>query len=127
MPVSPYILQQSVYKTRRSQNQGIFLIVPRFHSSSHKSAKHFGHSFVFDAPTLWNSLPVDVCGSSTLCSFWIKLKAFFHFFQGISTISLILLVVFMVSTSNHPWISVVFYGFVSCDLECVLLAEIKFK
>ena len=71
----PYISpQQSIYNTRISQNLGSFLFVPKFHSSSHTS---FGHSFAFDAPTLWNSLPDDVHGSATLWSFRIKLiKAF---------------------------------------------------
>ena len=42
----PYISpQQSIYNTRRSQSQGSFLIVPKFHYSRHKSAKQFGHSF----------------------------------------------------------------------------------
>ena len=51
--------QQSVYNNRRSQNQGRYLFVPMFHSPSHQSAKQFGQSFAFDAPTLWNSLPDD--------------------------------------------------------------------
>ena len=76
----PYISpQQSVYNTRRNQNQGSYLVVPKFHSSSHRSAKQFGHSFAFDAPTLWNSLPDDVRGSLTLWSFRKKLKAFLFF------------------------------------------------
>ena len=34
----PYISpQQSIYNTRLSQSQGSFLIVPKFHSSSHKT------------------------------------------------------------------------------------------
>ena len=75
--LGPYIHpQQSVYNTRRNQIQGSYLIVPKFNSSSNRSAKQFGHSFTFDTPTLWNSLPDDVRGSPTLWSFCKKLKAF---------------------------------------------------
>ena len=34
-----------------------YLTVPPFHSSVFKSVKHFGHSFAFDAPKIWNELP----------------------------------------------------------------------
>ena len=40
------------YSTRRSQNEGKYITVPRFQASVHKSAKHFTSSFAFDAPTL---------------------------------------------------------------------------
>ena len=43
------------YSTRRSHPDRQYLTVPPFHSSVFKSAKHFGHSFAFDAPGM-NSL-----------------------------------------------------------------------
>ena len=36
--------------------------------------KHFGHSFVFDAPTIWTHLPDDVSSAPTLACFKKKLK-----------------------------------------------------
>ena len=38
--------------------------------------KHFGHSFAFDAPTLWNDLPDDVCSAPTLACLRKKLKSY---------------------------------------------------
>ena len=37
-----------------------YVTVPRFRSSVFKSVIHIGHSFVFDAPKIWNELPDDV-------------------------------------------------------------------
>ena len=48
------------YTTRLSQSDGNFLVIPKFQSSVHKSAKQFGYSFAFDAPTVWNALPEAV-------------------------------------------------------------------
>ena len=42
------------YSTRHSHPDRQYLTVPPFHSSVFKSAKHFGHSFAFDAPKIWN-------------------------------------------------------------------------
>ena len=36
--------------------------------------KHFGHSFAFDAPTLWNDLPDDVRSCFNSCLFQEKTK-----------------------------------------------------
>ena len=63
------------YNTRRSQNVGSFLNVPKLYPSVHKSAKHFNFSFAFDAPKVWNDLPVDVRASPTISSFRRKLKS----------------------------------------------------
>ena len=52
------------------------LTVPPFHSSVFKSAKHFGHSFAFDAPKIWNDLPQDVCSATSVASFRKKLKTY---------------------------------------------------
>ena len=38
--------------------------------------KTLGHSFAFDAPTLWNDLPDDVCSAPTLACFRKKLKSY---------------------------------------------------
>ena len=51
------------YSSRRSHPDRQYLTVPPFHSSVFKSAKHFGHSFAFDAPKIWNDLPQDVRSS----------------------------------------------------------------
>ena len=53
-----------------------FLNVPKFKPTIHKSTKQFGFSFAFDAPTVWNSLPEDICASPTIASFRKKLKTY---------------------------------------------------
>ena len=62
------------YITRHSQPDRQYLTVPPFHSSVFKSAKHFGHSFAFDAPKIWNDLPQDVRSATSVASFRKKLK-----------------------------------------------------
>ena len=52
------------------------LQVPPFHSSVFKSAKHFGHSFAFDALKIWNDLPQDVRSATSVASFRKKLKTY---------------------------------------------------
>ena len=37
---------------------------------------HFGHSFAFDAPTLWNDLPDDVRSAPTLACFRKKITSY---------------------------------------------------
>ena len=46
-----------------------YLIVPPFHTSFFKSVKHFGHSFAFDAPKIWNDIPHDVRSATSVASF----------------------------------------------------------
>ena len=49
----------------------------RFLNSTHlytNKKKHLGHSFAFDAPTLWNDLPDDVRSAPTLACSRKKLK-----------------------------------------------------
>ena len=53
-----------------------YLTVPPFHSSVFKSTKHFGHSFTFDAPKIWNDLPQDVRSATSVASFRKKLKTY---------------------------------------------------
>ena len=68
--------RRNVYNTRKSQADGVFLEVPHFSTSIYKSAKHFGHSFAYDAPRIWNDLPDDVRSATSLHSFRRKLKTF---------------------------------------------------
>ena len=64
------------YSTRHSHPDRQYLTVPPFHSSVFKSAKHFGHSFAFDAPKIWNDLPQDVRSATSVASFRKKLKTY---------------------------------------------------
>ena len=48
--------RHSVYKTHRSQSDGMLLDVEH----TFKSKKHFGLSFAYDGPRIWNDLPDDV-------------------------------------------------------------------
>ena len=74
---SPFLLlRNSKYNTRRSRPDRKFLEVPQFCPSVHKSRKHFGHSFAFDGPTVWNELPDDVRSASSLTTFRKKLKSY---------------------------------------------------
>ena len=65
-----------LYSTRHSHPDCQYLTVPPFHSSVFKSAKHFGHSFAFDAPKIWNDLPQDVRSATSVASFRKKLKTY---------------------------------------------------
>ena len=74
---APYLSEHcTTYNTRRSQSVANFLNVPKFQPTVHKSTKQFGFSFAFDAPTVWNSLPEDICASPTIASFRKKLKTY---------------------------------------------------
>ena len=64
------------YSTRHSHPDCQYLTVPPFHSSVFKSAKHFVHSFAFDAPKIWNDVPQDVRGATSVASFRKKLKTY---------------------------------------------------
>ena len=64
------------YSTRHSHPDCQYLTVPPSHSSVFKSAKHFGHSFAFDAPKIWNDLPQDVRSATSVASFRKKLKTY---------------------------------------------------
>ena len=72
----PFLIpRHSAYNTRRSQSDGIFLEVPHF-ASVFKSRKHFGRSFAYDAPIIWNDLPDEVRSANSLASFRSKLKSY---------------------------------------------------
>ena len=64
------------YSTRHSHPDRQCLTVPPFHLSVFKSAKHFGHSFAFDAPKIWNDHPQDVRSATLVASFRKKLKTY---------------------------------------------------
>ena len=68
--------RQSVYNTRKSQADGVFLEVPHFAPSVYKSSKHFGLSFAYDAPKIWNDMPDDVRSATSLHPFKKKLKTY---------------------------------------------------
>ena len=69
-------LSTCLYSTRRRYPDRQHLTVPPFCSSVFKSVKHFGHSFAFDAPKMWNELPHDVRSATLVASFRKKLKTF---------------------------------------------------
>ena len=72
----PFLIpRHSAYNTRQSQSDGIFLEVPHF-ASVFKSRKHFGLSFAYDAPMIWNDLPDEVRSANSLASFRSKLKSY---------------------------------------------------
>ena len=72
----PFLIPRySAYNTRQSQSDGIFLEVPHF-ASVFKSRKHFGLSFAYDAPMIWNDLPDEVSSANSLASFRSKLKSY---------------------------------------------------
>ena len=55
-----------------------FLVTPKFYPSVHKSVKQFGNSFAFDAPTIWNALPDEICATVSLASFRKQLKTYLY-------------------------------------------------
>ena len=70
---APFLIpRHSAYKTRQSQSDGMFLEVPHFASVF----KHFGLSFAYDAPMIWNNLPDMVCSANSLASFRSRLKSY---------------------------------------------------
>ena len=72
----PFLIpRHSAYNTRRSQSDGMFLEVPHF-ASVFTSRKHFGLSFVYDAPMIWNDLPDKVHSANSLASFRSRLKSY---------------------------------------------------
>ena len=72
----PFLIpRHSACNTRRSQSDGMFLEVPHF-ASVFKSRKHFGLSFAFDAPMIWNDLPHKVRSANSLATFRSKLKLY---------------------------------------------------
>ena len=71
--LSPYTSSRD---TRRSRPEKGFLSVPNFLSSVHKSKCHFNNTLAYDAPTLWNGLPLEIRSASSLACFRKKLKSY---------------------------------------------------
>ena len=72
----PFLIpRHTAYNTRQSQSDGMFLEVLHF-TSVFKSQKHFGLSFAYDAPMIWNDLPNEVCSANSLASLRLKLKSY---------------------------------------------------
>ena len=68
--------KNSVYKTHKSQANGVLLEVPDFATSVYKSTKHVGLIFAYDAPNIWNDLPDDVGSATSPHSYRKKLKTY---------------------------------------------------
>ena len=64
------------YSTIYNHPDKRFLEVPQFCPSIHKSKNNFGHSFAFDAPTVWIHLPDEVHSAPTLACFRKRLKSY---------------------------------------------------
>ena len=76
--LSTHSTDSSFYSTRFSQSGGNFLVIPKFYPSIHKYVKQFGYSFAFDAPTVWNALPDEICAFPSLASFRKQLKTYLY-------------------------------------------------
>ena len=73
----PYLpLYKSAMNTRRSHPKNLFLQVPFYCASIHKSKVHFNNSFSYDAPESWNDLPYDIRSAPNLSSFKSQLKTY---------------------------------------------------
>ena len=66
--------RHSLYNTRQSQFNGMFLEVLHF-ASVFKSRNHLGLSFAYDAPMIWNDLPDEVRSANSLAFFRSRLKS----------------------------------------------------
>ena len=73
----PYLpLYKSAMNTRRSNPKNLFLQVPSYCASIHKSKVHFNNSYSYDAPKLWNDLRYDIRSAPNLSSFKSRLKTY---------------------------------------------------
>ena len=68
--------RSSAYRACNYTANSITLDIPQYIPSLHKSTNHFSASFSFDAPKIWNDLPVDICSAPSLMSFRRRLKAY---------------------------------------------------
>ena len=74
---APYLsLYKSAVNTRRSNPKNLFLQIPHYCASIHKSKVHFNNSFSYDAPKLWNDFPHDICSAPNLFCFKSRLKTY---------------------------------------------------
>ena len=69
-------LYKSAVNTRHSNPKSMFLQVPHYCSSIHKSKVHFNNSFSYDAPKLWNDLPHVIRSAPNLSCFKSQLKTY---------------------------------------------------
>ena len=67
--------KESVYRTRRSQSDGVLLKVPHI-ASIYKSQKDFGLSFANDAPRIWNDRNDDLHSTNSVTAFRKKLRTY---------------------------------------------------
>ena len=74
---APYLsLYKSVMNTRHSNPKNLFLQVPHYCASIHKSKVHFNNSFSYDAPKLWNDLTHDIRSAPSLSCYKSQLKTY---------------------------------------------------
>ena len=74
---APYLsLYKSAMNTRRSNPPNLFLQVPHFCASIHKSKVYFNNSFSYDVPKIWNDLPHDIRSAPNLSCFKSRLKTY---------------------------------------------------
>ena len=84
---APYLtLYTSAVKPRCSNPEKMFLKVPFYSPSVHNSKVHFNKCFSYDAPKLWNDLPLEILTAPTLSKGYLKLICFrslflFRFFD----------------------------------------------
>ena len=68
--VAPYLsLYKSAVNTRCSNTKNVFLQVPNYCSSIHKSKVYFNNRISYDAPKLWNDLPHEIRSAPNLSCF----------------------------------------------------------
>ena len=74
---APYLsLYTSAVKTRHSNPDKMFLKVPLYSLSVHKSKVHFNKCFSYDTPKIWNDLPLEIQTAPTLSCFKRRLKTY---------------------------------------------------
>ena len=56
----------------------VVVISMSFQSSTLGFINLSGNSFAFDAPTVWNALPDEICDSSSIASFRKQLKTYLY-------------------------------------------------
>ena len=59
-----------------SNPEKMFLKVPHYSSSTHKTKVHFNNCFSYDAPKLWNDLQLEIQTVYILSRFKIRLKTY---------------------------------------------------
>ena len=76
---APYVSSyRSSICTSHNHSGGNFLIIRKFYPSIPKSVKWFGYSFAYNAPTVFNALPNEICASPSLASIRKQLKTYLY-------------------------------------------------